>query len=262
MSNNKSDKIKHLLHIWPMHTIVTASWLMTQGITYFNLNNYVRSGWIKRVGSGAFQRMHDTVSWEGAVYGLQKQFPKTFYVGGRTALELLGAAHFLPLSQTKLFIFTSDRKMPPRWFLRFMETLEVKYDHLQYRFLPPHLGVTIYDCGEFKIEISTRERASLEMVELLGRFHNFEECRLLFENLGTLRPMLVQKLLKGCTSIKAKRIFLFLSKRLGHKWVEDIDLTQLELGSGPRDLTPGGVYDTEFKITYPKGFFDDDKLEV
>lgn len=262
MGMNKSDKLKHLLRIWPMHTIATSTWLMKQGINYGNLDKYVKSSWVKKLSSGSFQREHDTVSWEGAVYGLQLQHQNTFYVGGRTALELQGAAHFVPLGRSKLFIFTSSRRQLPHWFLNFIKKLEMHCTYLQYRFLSGGLGLTTYDCGEFQIEISSRERAALEVVELLDRSHDFEECRLLFENLGTLRPKVVQELLVGCTSIKAKRIFLFLSKNLGHKWVKDLDLSRINLGTGPRDVTPGGHYDPEFKITYPKGFFDDDKLEV
>ena len=262
MGENKSDKLKRLLRIWPMHTFVTAGWLKEHSITYSNLNKYVKSGWITKVSSGVFQRVHDKVSWEGATFGLQMQFPETFYVGGKTALELLGAAHFVPLGQQKLYIFTSQRKNLPLWFRRYTQAQEMQYAHLQYRFLPAKIGITTFDCGEFKIELSTRERAALEVVKLLGRFHDFEECRLLFENLGTLRSRVVQELLEQCRSIKAKRLFLFLSKNLGHKWVKDLDMTRIDLGSGPRDLTPGGHYDPEFMITYPKEFYDADKLDV
>lgn len=262
MGMKKPDKLKHLLHIWPMHTIATSTWLMRQGLSYGNLHKYVRSNWVKKLSSGSFQREQDSISWEGAVFGLQRQYTNTFYVGGRTALELQGAAHFVPLGQEKLFIFTYSRRKPPLWFLSFIKTLEMQCAYLQYRFLPSQLGLTTYNCGEFQIEISSRERAAIEVVELLDRFHDFEECRLLFENLGTLRPKVVQELLEGCSSIKAKRVFLFLSKNLGHKWIKDLDLTRISLGSGPRDLIPGGQYDPEFKITYPRGFFDDDKLEV
>lgn len=262
MGMNKSDKLKRLMQVWPMHTVATAGWLKEYGITYGNLNKYVSSGWAAKLGSGAFVRPHDSITWEGAVFGLQKQHPDTFYVGGRTALELSGAAHFIPLGQEKLFIFTSRRGPLPTWFSNYLETEGRECAYLQYRFLPAGLGFTVHDCGEFQIETSTRERAALEVVELLGLSHDFEECRLLFENLGTLRPKLVQDLLESCTSIKAKRVFLFLAKNLGHKWYKDLDLTRIELGSGPRDITPGGSYDPEFKITYPKAFFDDDKLEV
>jgi hypothetical protein len=262
MSIKKQDKLKSLLHFWPNHTVATSKWLRTQGLSYGNLSGYERSGWVRRIGTGAFLKASDSVSWEGAIYGLQKQYPGLFYVGGRTSLELLGVAHFIPMSKSNIFLFCIEKRGMPHWLANYSRNLDTNLQYLQYAILPKELGLTTYDCGEFQITVSTRERAVLELVELLGRFHTFEECRLLFENLGTLRPKLVQKLLEACTSIKAKRVFLFLSKRLKHKWFKDLDLARIDLGSGPRKVEPDGIYDSEFRITYPKGFFDDDKLEV
>jgi hypothetical protein len=44
--------------------------------------------------------------------------------------------------------------------------------------------------------------------------------------------------------------------------MKSLDLNKISLGSGPRDLSRGGTYDPEFQITYPKGLFDDDRLEI
>lgn len=262
MTTKNQYKLKSLLALWPKHTVLTSRWLLKQGLSHENLAGYQKSGWVRRVGSGAFQQTSDNISWEGTVYGLQKQHPGLFHIGGRTALELLGAAHFIPLGQPNVFLFCSKRRPLPLWFVKYVKTLEVQFTYLQYTILPPQLGMTQYNCGDFQIEVSSRERAALELVELLGRFHKFEECRLLFENLGTLRAEVVQELLESCTSIKAKRVFLFLAKNLGHKWFKNLDISCIDMGSGPRDLSSGGQYDPEFQITYPKGFFDDDKLEV
>lgn len=262
MNTKKQDKLKHLFEIWPVHTIATANWLLRHGFKYENLAGYLHSGWISRVGAGAFKRQKDQLTWEGAIYGVQQQYPHRIHLGGRTALELSGASHFIPLGQPKLFLFSSEKKKFPLWISKFFKSIKIPYAYLQYNFLPSELGLTQYNCGEFHLIISSRERAALELVELLARFHDFEECRLLFENLGTLRANLVQELLESCTSIKAKRVFLFLSKHLGHQWVKDLNISRIDLGSGPRYICTDGIYDPEFKITIPKGFFNDDKLGV
>ncbi len=258
----KQNKLQSLLQFWPMHTLATSKWLLKQGLSYSNLVGYQKSGWICHVGTGTFKRINDQVSWEGAIFGLQNQYPGLFSIGGRTALELQGAGHFIPMNQSTVFLFSSKKKKIPLWFATYMKDLMIRCTYLQYRFLPPHIALTYHTYGDFQINISTRERAALEMVELLGRFHTFEECRLLFENLGTLRPHVVQELLEKCSSIKAKRIFLFLSKNVGHTWFKNLNLTTIELGSGPRNLFPGGIYDPEFQLTYPKGLFDNERLEV
>lgn len=262
MTVERSYKIKKMLRIWPLHTIATSTWLKKNDIMSSNIEKYIQSGWIQNVGHGAYQRVDDNISWEGVLYGLQTQYPSSFHVGGRSALELLGAAHFLSLGHIKPFIFTSQKKKPAKWFGIALAKLSVDYVQLQNNSIASGIGMTTYDCGEFKIVISTRERAALELVDLLGRFHDFEECKLIFENLNTARSDLIQELLENCTSVKSKRVFLFLAKRLEHKWFEILNLSKIDLGVGPRNITPGGTYDKEFQITYPKEIFYDDKIEV
>ena len=64
-----------------------AAPLMCAGITTFNsLRN-----------SGA--RAGDRVDWIGGVYALQQQLRLPIHIGGKTALEMQGYAHFLPLGK-------------------------------------------------------------------------------------------------------------------------------------------------------------------
>lgn len=265
METEKS-KLKSLLENWPMHTIVTTSWLLDHGYTYSNIQKYVTSNWIQHAGSGsgAYKRPYDTISWEGAIYGLQQQHPKTFYVGGKSALEKHGAAHYITFGETSLFLFTPVPQSCPYWIKDFLENNSnaIKFHHFYNKLLPPEVGLTTFDCGEFSIQIASRERAAFEMVELLGKHHTFGECRLVFENLSTLRPKLVQELLEKCTSVKAKRVFLFLSAKLNLPWMKYINETTIDLGEGARQLTSQGHYDAYYKITYPKDLFENDTFSV
>ena len=125
-----------------------------------------------------------------------------------------------------------------------------------------------FDCGEFKIKISARERAALEMTHWIKdhnhqkNMHTFHECLLTFENLMTLCPNHVHMLLEHCTSVKVKRIFLFLCERLNHAWMREIDFTKIDLGCGDRQLNPQGRYDSKYHIPYPKDLFEDDTLHM
>lgn len=76
--------------------MLTSAWLKRQGISSRLADYYARSGWLHRVGDGAFTVQPEPPSWLGAVFGLQEK-SKSFHPGGRTALELSGLAHFLPL---------------------------------------------------------------------------------------------------------------------------------------------------------------------
>lgn len=264
MKTGQSSKLRSFIEMWPMHTVVTASWLLDQGYTYSNIQKYVKSNWIQSIGSrsGAYKRPHDTISWEGAIYGLQQQHPKTFYVGGKSALEKQGAAHYVSLGQTTIFLFTPEKQSLPYWIQEFVTHNNMTQHHFHTKLLPSELGLTTFDCGEFNIQIASRERAAIEMVDLLEKHHTFEECRLVFENLSTLRPKLVQELLEKCTSVKAKRVFLFLSEKLNLPWMKYINETTIDLGEGARQLTPEGHYDSHYKITYPKDLFENDTLSI
>ena len=61
------------------------------------LNHYVSTGWLEQPARGLFRRPRGTLSWQQVVISLQTiLLDDPFIVGGRTALELQGYAHFLP----------------------------------------------------------------------------------------------------------------------------------------------------------------------
>jgi len=74
----------------------------------------------------------------------------------------------------------------------------------------------------------------------------------MFEGAGGLRPKLIQTLLEECTQIKAKRLFLWLAKRQNHQWYHHIDISQINLGSGKRQIIKNGFLDKDFMISVPK----------
>lgn len=67
--------------------------------------------------------------------------------------------------------------------------------------------------------------------------------------LPNLRPCLVSRLLVGGRSVWAKRLFLFYAERHGHAWLKHINREAVDLGTGKRQLTPGGKVDARYQIT-------------
>lgn len=74
----------------------------------------------------------------------------------------------------------------------------------------------------------------------------------------SLRPKLLHSLLSACKSIKAKRIVLWMGKRLDASWYRAIrrDMRGIDLGTGKRQLIPGGMLDTEYQITVVREIAD------
>ena len=78
------------------------------------------------------------------------------------------------------------------------------------------------------------------------------ECYEIMEGLNNLRPKQVQELLEACTSIKVKRLFLYMAEKARHDWFKYIDLEGIDLGNGKRSLVKEGVYISKYQITVPK----------
>ncbi|MBN2187988.1 MAG: AbiEi antitoxin N-terminal domain-containing protein, partial [Chitinispirillaceae bacterium] len=96
MGRVKQKKINRLFRMWPRGTVATSPWLNRQGIGSDLASRYRKSGWVEPVGHGAFQLAGDTVSWCGALYSLQTQLGLSTHVAGKSALALLGKAHYVP----------------------------------------------------------------------------------------------------------------------------------------------------------------------
>jgi hypothetical protein len=64
------SKINQLLQAWPFGVVGTQRWLNNHGVDFRLADKYVRSGWLKRLGHGAYLRTGSIVNWSGAVYAL------------------------------------------------------------------------------------------------------------------------------------------------------------------------------------------------
>ena len=74
--------------------------------------------------------------------------------------------------------------------------------------------------------------------------------------LSNLRPGELQKLLEQCSSVKVKRLFLYMSEKAGHQWFKYIDQSVLDLGKGDRSLVDKGVYSSTYRISVPRELFE------
>ena len=244
------QKINQRLVSAPSGAVLTSAWLKREGISSRLADYYASSGWLHRVGDGAFTVQSEAPAWLGAVFGLQQQ-SKSFHPGGRTALELAGLAHFLPLGDAYpvyLFSRTSDRL--PAWFKRL--PLAGRVQHVSTNFLPQEFGLREHREGELVVIVSAPERAALEFLQHLSLDDaGFEHANLVFEGLGTLRPDVVKSLLEACSSVKVKRLFLHLAEKHAHAWFKQLDLAKVSLGSGKRVLFTGGRRDSKYLITVP-----------
>lgn len=252
MSSEKRSKINRLLKNWPHGTVGVLCWLETKGVYQQLAIAYERSGWLRRIGRGAYVRQDDKVDWLGGVYALQKQLKLLVHVGGKTALELRGFAHFLPLGEGGyLYIFGRPEEKLPLWFQRHDWKHKIDYKVPLLFGSKDTMGLTHHSLGSFDILISSPERAILEVLHLSPSEQSLEEALLLMEGLATLRPNLVQQLLEQCRSIKVKRLFLYLAERCQHEWLKKLNFKKISLGKGKRMVVKKGHLDLKYQITVP-----------
>jgi hypothetical protein len=250
MSLIKSKKINYLIQNWPAGAVYLSSWLKQSDISGQLLNRYKKSGWLESVGNGAVKRVGDEVGYQGALYALQSQRDSTIHVGGKSALELQGRLHYLKLKTTAITLFGDWKEHLPLWFSS--TDWGVSLEHHRTSFLPRDLELIELEVKNLKIKISSPLRAYLECLYLAPEKQDLMECYELMEGLNNLRPMQVQKILEACTSIKVKRLFVFMAEKSGHAWFKHVDMSKVDLGTGKRSIVIGGHLDRKYQITLPR----------
>lgn len=248
----KSTKINQVLQDLPKSVVATSYWLNKQGLDKRSAHQYEKNNWLESIGVGAYQRYGDKVTWEGALYAIQKQLNLDIHVGAKTALELQGKAHNINFNTNKSFLFTSTKANLPKWFMD--QSWQSNLSLVKTQFLKPETALKEFDMGNFSLQISSVERAILEALYLVPKEQDFQECYYLMEGLMDMRPKLLQSLLEECNSIKVKRLFLFMAERANIPCLKKLDLNRINLGSGKRVIVTGGNMDPKYQITYPKEF--------
>jgi hypothetical protein len=221
-----------------------------QGYSHDLQQRYKKSNWLKSVGTGAYIRNNDKVGYEGAMYALQEQNGFTIHPGGRTALSLLGKAHYLELSAGRVLIFGSKDEKLPAWFKN--HDWGVKIDYHETSFLPPDLGLTKVELNNFSINVSGSARAIMECLHLAPQEQELMECFELMEGLNNLVPKHIQTLLENCQSVKVKRLFLYMAEKADHGWFKHLDVKTVDLGKGKRSIVKSGVFIDKYGITVPR----------
>lgn len=238
----------------PPGIVLPTAWLKRNAISNNLAYWYVKSGWLERICNGAYKKLGDTISWTGVVYSIQQLLELQIHIGAKTALQLLGRAHYIPLGElNRIFLFSEQHRIPTPLWLSNVEALHVEFLITNRLLTTPEdtTGIIERDFNGLKIRLSAPERAILEVMQLIPRWQTYEEAYLLMENLTNLRPKIVQELLEKCISIKAKRLFLHCADSCEHAWLNEVDLKSINLGSGKRKIGEGGVYDPKYQLSVP-----------
>lgn len=271
MTKHRNKKLNWLERHLPEGLLADARWLTRHGYSTSLRTQYAAAGWLKQPARGVYCRPRGALSWQQAVISLQALLEYPLVVGGRTALELHGYAHYLSQEVKEVHLYGPKR--PPGWLngLRLRthfvhhndrrlfrkEAIARKLPALDWKpggtaGLQDGLVVQPWGQWDWPLTISSPERAILELLDELPRRETFHQADMLMEGLATLSPSRLQKLLKDCRSVKVKRLFFFFADRHPHAWLKRIDKDAIALGHGKRELAKGGKLDKSYQITVPE----------
>jgi hypothetical protein len=249
--NINKSKINTLIQEYPKGLVLLSSWLVSKGYQYELQQQYRKSGWLRSIGKGAMLKSGDRLLLSGAIAALQLQAGINIHFGGRSALDLNGAAHYLQISQPKATLFVPGKAKLPSWFVT--NKWDVEYELFRKSlFRDDTVGLVKYQDAGIDMNISNSCRAIMECISLSPNEFSLTEAYELMEGLSTLRPKQAQVLLEECRSVKTKRLFLYFAERAGHSWFKYIDMTAIDLGSGNRSLVKNGVLISKYKLVLPK----------
>lgn len=252
-SNHHRAKLEQVL---PDGLLVNRVWLYDKGFTRSAVDYYLRSGDLVAVTRGVYRRQGPPLKWQHVVYSLQV-LGYDLHVGGRTALELQGLAHDLSVhGMTTIWLYGTGRF--PVWVnkvdsgYRFVQGRSSMFAHY------PDDALTTLPFGhwDWPLRCAKQELALLEVLANVKTSADFEAVDHFFESASTLRPRLMSHLLMACRHVKVKRLFMWFSERHDHTWFRKLDVENLDLGSGKRQIIRNGALVGRYQITVPREMAD------
>lgn len=248
---------------------VPARWLHAQGISSALVHHYVTSGWLDALPGQAYSRPGPPLVWPAALYAAQ-QVGLPVHVGHLSALAVQGLSHYQPLGEGgPLHLYLPGRT--PAWLAGLPFSISwhresvVTEDAAGEALAPPSLRKpwSVLPVGRklalapvsrlsWPVYVSTPERAALELAAGLTRGDSWDTAYETFSGLSMLRPPVVRELLLACARVVTRRIFLHLAQRSNHAWWPHLDLSDIDLGRGDRQVVPGGQLDSRWHITVPR----------
>lgn len=193
----------------------------------------------------------ETVTWQGALYSAQSQLKLPVHVGALTALEITGNSHYLRFGESRAYLFSPLHVVLPAWFQTHWGE-EVR--HMQSKLLPNDVGLTEQRSPEgYPLTTATPERAilELELLHLAPKEFDLVEAGQIVEGMTSLRPKLMQSLLEACTSVKVRRLFLYMAERADLPVMRHLKAEQINLGSGDRSPVKMGRYVPKCRLLLP-----------
>lgn len=211
--------IKKLQTSFPRSAPFDSRQLAGVGISNDLANQYVRSGWLIRLGRGVFMHAGDQLLVDSCLVFLESRI-EGLHLAGRSALSRHGFRQNLATSET-LILWGTPNASIPEWF---SELFAVRYSHAQIfdGSWPNDKGLTRLPDTLGGPLLADPERALIEMLSEVGRSQELEEAKAIMESMRHLRVSWLCKLIESCKMVKAVRLCALWADELGLPWAAKV----------------------------------------
>lgn len=228
MATTTRTKLKELYRQMPPNAPLTSEVLAALGVSADLAVHYVRAGWLDRLGRGVFRRPNENLDLDPCLLLLQSRVAG-LHVGGKSALDWHGIRHYVS-QQPQLDLCGWDAGELPEWFTdRFPAEYHRKRLFAEQADAMLHVGRFEQRSGA--PQVSSPERALLEMLSDIGVRQPMQEARDIAEGCYGLRADALRELLQRCTNVKTVRLCLQMGRELSLPWRAKLDPDALPTGS-------------------------------
>ena len=245
-------KLNQVLSLSYSKGLLFSNWLEGQGYSNQLLRKYRNSGWLEPLCRGVMYREKLPLKGMIALACFNEQLNKDYRVAAHSALELAGFNHYVPMGKP-LLVVAHPKGNVPTWLS--MDAFDYSFFTFSTDAFPEPL-TTKYEVDGFNVLASVPEQAFMECLLLVPSRYNYMDLYYVMEQLTSLRPEVVQHVLTTTTSIKAKRMFLYMAEKARHYWFDMLDIDRFGLTASKLQLVDNGVYISKYRITVPKELND------
>ena len=212
-----NDRIKKLQCEFPRGTPIGSASLRRSGISNDLAAQYVRSGWLIRLGRGVFMHAGDQLQLEPTLVFLESKITG-LHVAAKSALARHGYRQNLSVSES-VVLWGAPKGRLPDWF---MQRFAGRYNRTQLFSSSQSAGLCRLRESPNGPLVSEPELALLEMLSEVGLSQELNEARAIMEGMRQIRVKRLLQWIQCCKMVKAVRLCALWSQELELPWADRV----------------------------------------
>jgi len=227
MATTQRTKLNNLLGRLPSGAPVSSEDLAALDVSADLAVHYVRAGWLARLARGVFARPNERLALEPSLRLLERKV-EGLHVGGKSALDWYGTRQYVAQHPHLMLLGWGPGALPDWFTERF--PAEYHRKRIFHESSNELLHVDAFEGRPGAPQVSSPERALLELLSDVGVRQPLGEARELVESAYNMRGDVLRDLLQRCTNVKTVRLCLQLGRESDLPWMAKLDPAALPTG--------------------------------